>query len=257
MSLRRVAEHMKKQHWTGAFIELVIVVLGVFIGLQVSNWNEARKDGFLARSYIERMHEDIRGDLERFDQGDATAGERIAQVGVLLRAAGAPESVKEAPACFLTAMEKAAWRTYEPVQPRAYAELVSTGKVNLITPIALRDAIASYYAQIQRWAPIASEQTAQLAFVHASAGLLDAHQIDAVERSEGATDVAWSAADLSEAGDIAVRFAATPEAVRWLPELHHHQIVVKAVDARNRASAKALLAEIEADYPMLEAEVAH
>jgi len=43
MILRRIAQHMKQQHWTGVFIELVIVVVGVFIGLQADNWNTARK----------------------------------------------------------------------------------------------------------------------------------------------------------------------------------------------------------------------
>ena len=37
-------EHMKKHHWSGVFIQLVIVVVGVFIGLQGNNWNQARAD---------------------------------------------------------------------------------------------------------------------------------------------------------------------------------------------------------------------
>ncbi|MGA8278804.1 MAG: hypothetical protein WB784_11500 [Rhodanobacteraceae bacterium] len=44
MILRRIAGQLKQQHWTGVFIELAIVVLGVFIGLQVDNWNQARAD---------------------------------------------------------------------------------------------------------------------------------------------------------------------------------------------------------------------
>ena len=44
MILRRIASHLKQQHWTGVVIELVIVVLGVFIGLQVDNWNQARAE---------------------------------------------------------------------------------------------------------------------------------------------------------------------------------------------------------------------
>ena len=44
MILRRLTEHLKQQHWTAIAIELVIVVLGVFIGIQVANWNEARRD---------------------------------------------------------------------------------------------------------------------------------------------------------------------------------------------------------------------
>ncbi len=42
MILRRVIEHFRKQEWTAIFLDFVIVVLGVFVGLQVNNWNEAR-----------------------------------------------------------------------------------------------------------------------------------------------------------------------------------------------------------------------
>ncbi|MEZ5461221.1 hypothetical protein [Dokdonella sp.] len=42
MILRRVMQHVKEQNWTAIGIELVIVVLGVFLGMQVSNWNDSR-----------------------------------------------------------------------------------------------------------------------------------------------------------------------------------------------------------------------
>ena len=45
MRLRRVIEHLKAQQWTAVWIDLVIVVVGVFIGIQVSNWNQGRADG--------------------------------------------------------------------------------------------------------------------------------------------------------------------------------------------------------------------
>ena len=50
MILSRTIEHLKQQHWTGVFIELVIVILGVFIGLQVQDWNQARQDRALETS---------------------------------------------------------------------------------------------------------------------------------------------------------------------------------------------------------------
>jgi hypothetical protein len=40
--VRRVIAHVKTQNWFAAGIDFLIVVLGVFIGIQVSNWNEAR-----------------------------------------------------------------------------------------------------------------------------------------------------------------------------------------------------------------------
>lgn len=43
MILRRVIAHVKAQNWFAVAIDFVIVVLGVFIGIQVANWNAARQ----------------------------------------------------------------------------------------------------------------------------------------------------------------------------------------------------------------------
>lgn len=37
MMLRRVIEHVKNQQWTAVGIDFVIVVIGDFVGIQVSN----------------------------------------------------------------------------------------------------------------------------------------------------------------------------------------------------------------------------
>jgi len=60
MIVRRIAQHLKQQHWTGVFIELVIVVLGVFIGLQVQDWNSAR----IARAELDQQLISLRLELE-------------------------------------------------------------------------------------------------------------------------------------------------------------------------------------------------
>jgi hypothetical protein len=44
MLLRRVIEHVRAQNWTAIGIDFVIVVVGVFIGIQVSNWNANRSE---------------------------------------------------------------------------------------------------------------------------------------------------------------------------------------------------------------------
>jgi hypothetical protein len=42
MILRRVIKHFRNQEWTAIFLDFVIVVVGVIVGLQVSNWNDVR-----------------------------------------------------------------------------------------------------------------------------------------------------------------------------------------------------------------------
>lgn len=44
MILQRLATSIRKQDWFTVFIETLIVVLGVFLGIQLGNWNEARAD---------------------------------------------------------------------------------------------------------------------------------------------------------------------------------------------------------------------
>jgi hypothetical protein len=44
MLLRRVIVHVRDQNWTAIGMEFVIVVVGVFIGIQVSNWNTHRSE---------------------------------------------------------------------------------------------------------------------------------------------------------------------------------------------------------------------
>ncbi len=59
MILRRIIAHFRKQEWTAIAIDFVIVVIGVFVGLQVNNWNEMRKAHAAEVQLLERLHQDV------------------------------------------------------------------------------------------------------------------------------------------------------------------------------------------------------
>jgi hypothetical protein len=59
MILRRVIAHFRKQEWTAIFLDFVIVVVGVFVGLQVNNWNEARVERRAEIGYLAAMEDDV------------------------------------------------------------------------------------------------------------------------------------------------------------------------------------------------------
>ena len=61
MILRRVIQHVKKQEWTAIAIDFCIVVLGVFVGIQVSNWNAEREINKKSAVFTERLKTDLRG----------------------------------------------------------------------------------------------------------------------------------------------------------------------------------------------------
>ena len=59
MILARIAKALRKQDWTVVSIEIVVVVLGIFIGLRVDDWNEARKHRVEEARYIAQIIEDL------------------------------------------------------------------------------------------------------------------------------------------------------------------------------------------------------
>ncbi len=62
MLLRRLGNSLRRQDWFAAATELVVVVVGVFLALQASNWNEARRERLDEQAIIERLHDET-GDL--------------------------------------------------------------------------------------------------------------------------------------------------------------------------------------------------
>ncbi len=84
MILRRVIEHFRKQEWTAIAIDFVIVVVGVFVGLQVNNWNEARRERTQEAIYLIGLSKDLRSDVAEMDEIGRVAGVRLAALNYLL-----------------------------------------------------------------------------------------------------------------------------------------------------------------------------
>ncbi|NNE40935.1 MAG: hypothetical protein HKN14_08450 [Marinicaulis sp.] len=59
MLLRRITEHVKAQNWFAVGLDFLIVVVGVFIGLQVSNWNNVATAKAEEQQLLTQMQSDI------------------------------------------------------------------------------------------------------------------------------------------------------------------------------------------------------
>ncbi len=58
MRLRRIGENFRDQNWFAVAIDFVILVVGVFVGLQVSNWNANLADAASYRDAMARLGEE-------------------------------------------------------------------------------------------------------------------------------------------------------------------------------------------------------
>jgi len=141
--LQRLSGHMKNQDWTAVFLDFVIVVLGVFMGLQVQNWNEARLQQQTARVYVERIRDDLAANQEDLRQRVAyftqTRNHALAALAALDRP---PESLGQA---FLIDVYQASQIVPRSFGRDTYDEILSVGAVNAITDVAVRKRLANFY----------------------------------------------------------------------------------------------------------------
>ncbi|MFT5609355.1 MAG: uncharacterized membrane protein YfbV (UPF0208 family), partial [Parvicella sp.] len=59
MILRRLSNAVRQQDWFTVVVEILIVVMGVFIGLQVNNWNIENTARVNERQLLSQLQSDV------------------------------------------------------------------------------------------------------------------------------------------------------------------------------------------------------
>ena len=68
MLLRRITKHVTDQNWFAAFIDFLIVVVGVFIGIQVANWNAGLKNKAAYKAALERFKIEVEFNIDSLEK---------------------------------------------------------------------------------------------------------------------------------------------------------------------------------------------
>ena len=67
MIIRKLTQAIRQQNWFTAVLEILIIVIGIFIGLQVDDWNQQRIDRVEERTFLQRIHDEL-DDTEILDK---------------------------------------------------------------------------------------------------------------------------------------------------------------------------------------------
>ncbi len=59
MLLRRITKHVRDQNWFAVFIDFIIVVVGILIAFQITEWSEQRQEASLEIIYLNRLVVDL------------------------------------------------------------------------------------------------------------------------------------------------------------------------------------------------------
>ena len=158
MIFRRIAQSIRRQDWAVVLIELLVLVVGIYLGLQVDNWNQDRLAHANAKAYYARLMEDLRFEemsrqkrVEYLEQVKAH-GEAALYV---LDSAGAEKGEQ-----FLVDLYQASQIWHYSPQRTTYDELLSGSIANAIPDEDVRAALANYYVGLSNSQLIQQERVA-------------------------------------------------------------------------------------------------
>lgn len=149
MILRRVIEHVKDQNWFAVFLDFIIVVVGVFIGIQVSNWNAEIAERRTETEYLRQLQGDLRNIQDEvaaqieFEQFHANLANEVHD---LIRNDG---SVERALKITMGLNELTVRRTLRTQSP-TFLDLQGSGRLEIISDPTLRAAVISYFFRTSR-----------------------------------------------------------------------------------------------------------
>lgn len=142
MIIQRIAKGIRDQDWFVVTIEIMIVVVGIFIGLQVTEWNEGRKE----RAAIISTYQDLIRDFDAIHEHADTAviyhRDVTNSLREMLRYIRGEDDTNNSVVLEALARGDTSYTSSSP--SKTYRSLVATGKMQHISSKALRDALTEY-----------------------------------------------------------------------------------------------------------------
>lgn len=144
MLFRRIAEHVKHQNWTAVGLDFVIVVVGVFFGMQVQSLYEEGARQNADKQYLERLHrevielKEIRAELIEPRRKNLTA---LTQAAEIVFGDGEPRNLTTLECTSIHLSHIYASPTFD---LPTVSELISAGRLDTLSSSSVREAIVHY-----------------------------------------------------------------------------------------------------------------
>ncbi len=152
--------------------EIILVVIGILIALQINLWNENRKNHALEQAYLKSLYEDIHKDIDVINKNIINRHDRkIAALEMGKAYYQGKYKIKDT-VSFLNEIGYGGvyGRIVWGFEKTTYNELISTGGFRIISNDSLRKAIANYYLMLNRISEASSnKETGYISFANSRA----------------------------------------------------------------------------------------
>lgn len=151
MLFRRVSKHVKEQNWFAVAIDFFIVVVGVFIGIQVANWNETTTDQRQLEARLVAFSVELQTNIKTIETFRDIAVGQIASI-IQLRVIFSEEINAEKDVVAMASVDRrlASIMGIYTLRPElvAYEELANSGNLTVLTGTSLRRHVSDWEADL-------------------------------------------------------------------------------------------------------------
>jgi hypothetical protein len=148
MLLRSMTKHVKEQNWFAVFLDFIIVVVGVFIGIQVSNWNTDAGNRMQEHGYIIRLHEDIEESIVNQTRDLNFLNMQLADQSIVLKSLDSCAVASEDSIPFQRAINMLGFINKPRFSRRTVDEMAASGQTGIIKNIKIQTELANIVALI-------------------------------------------------------------------------------------------------------------
>ncbi len=124
--------------------EIILVVIGILIALQINDWNQAKKDRKLEAQYYCRLLEDVNQDLVNYNDYVALLNERIDDNNTLIQRLQDDIMQLDSISPLILKSVKYSNRTITATTD-AFEDIKSSGNLNIIKDLSVKNHLADYY----------------------------------------------------------------------------------------------------------------
>ena len=172
-----IMENKTSKYLKYAIGEIVLVVIGILIALQINNWNEDRKDSIQEKKYLLRLVEELDIDLDNISSAINALKNRKQRAKFLMKTIENPQLVEDSANYFVKSIEYAGYTSFPVISDNTFEEVKSSGKLSLITNESIRGALQQYYS----WTSKRNQynfirEDIQLNYLNKQKGILNAEQ---------------------------------------------------------------------------------
>ncbi len=143
MILQRLAASIRKQDWFTVLIETLIVVLGVFLGIQLGNWNAERANAKLGEEYVSLLARETQVNL---DGTKLQAAYYDAVLDSVIRTDELLRQTDPDPRDLIVNAYRGTEVSYITPERATWDQIVSSGHLSLLPKDAVESGLSQFYA---------------------------------------------------------------------------------------------------------------